>query len=111
MTRIYYDFLSGNGDEDCCCRCPHFHRDFRRKIQQECWNPNLKKTIKGIRWNERKRREIIGCQTPEWCPLPKLKFPPDALEVIGVEPIFRYKKSKKGIIPKGTFWINRVPID
>lgn len=92
MARIYWDVLDCGGRTECCCRCPYLDIDNRREYPQQCRHPHLDRTIKGLKWNEQKRRSIECCETPEWCPLPKLIFPEGAKELISVSPIFRYDK-------------------
>ena len=86
MARIYWDVLDCGGLTECCCRCPDFNIDRRRKHAQICLNIDLP----SWRRNGLKNRVIECCETPAWCPLPKLEFPENATEIISVNPIFKF---------------------
>ncbi len=96
MARIYWDILDCGGKTECCCHCPHFNIDNRRKYPQQCYHPDLKAHIKGLTWRNQSKRSIDSCQTPEWCPLPKLEFPEYATRIINVSPVFEYKEKRGG---------------
>ena len=95
MARIYWKILNCGTEtlRECCCRCPDLNIDRRRKYQQVCLNFDLPKWRRvGL-----KNREINNCETPDWCPLPKIIFPTNAKELISVEPVFKYNKSERKI--------------
>ncbi len=86
MARLYWDVLDCGGEKECCCHCPALNIDRRRKYQQVCFNTSLPS------WRQRglKNRAIEGCETPDWCPLPKLIFPDGAKKIVSVSGIFEY---------------------